>query len=460
MPDPSAKALEIREELLSSLSSPSIVSHEAPTRWSSKSAPQPLLVVNAETESDVAATVKYCAAKGIRFVAQNGGSGWAQSFDLGEDGILINLRKLNKVTFNEGKTEATIGGGSSVRDVITSAYEASTLVLTGNCNGVGVLGALLGGGYGNLLGLKGFVVDSIFSLRVVLADGELRDVTAESDPDLFWAMRGAGPNFGIATSAVVKAYPATEEDMTAWVGGLIFTPDKLEQVVQAVRDIAIRPEMNIFMYFISSGPPNNDPVILVATFLHRGTPEEGRAAYSKFYDIGPIVDTTAVTRYDDWNTGADAFCTPGARKPAYGVGFDKMIPSVWREVWDEYVRFQKRPTAENSIVLVEAYPLGTARSIDPASAAFPHRNVDINAAIIPWYDDESLDTEAVATAKKIRGIIQGGSNLLQSACYVNFGSGDESLETIYGKSLPRLQELKKRYDPNNVFNQWFNLKEM
>lgn len=345
-------------------------------------------------------------------MAQNGGNGWAITFDLGTDGVLINLASLNQVTFNAKKTQATIGGGSNINNTIQHAYSAGALVETGNCNCVGTLGAILGGGYGNLMGLYGFGVDNLLSLSVVTADGQLRNVTADSDPDLFWGLRGAGPNLGIVTSAVVKSYPATEEDMTAWTGDLIFTSDKLEQVVQAVQDLTLEPSMNIFLYFIAV---DSEPVILTTPFLYQGNATSGRLAFASLYDLGPEEDTTTVIPYNQWNSGGDSFCTRGGRKPSYGAGFQNMVPSVWRQIWTKYVDFQQKPGASNSLVLLEAYSLTKARSIDSKQTAFPHRGVNFNAVAIPWYNDTSLDDEAEEFASAVRDLWRSSDGLAQNS---------------------------------------------
>lgn len=329
--------------------------------------------------------------------------------------MLINLARLNQVAFNADKTLATIGGGSNISNTIAHAYAAGALIETGNCNCVGTLGAILGGGYGNLVGLYGLGVDNVVSLRVVNADGQLRDVNALSDPDLLWGFRGAGPNFGIVTSAVVRSYPATESDMQAWTGSLVFSPDKLEQVVQAIQGLILQPDMNLFLYFISGGPPTNEPIVLVTPYLYKGNATSGRSAFASLYAIGPESDTTTVLSYNRWNLGGDGFCTPGGRKPSFGVGFQEMVPATWRQIWDMYVEFQQKPTAENSVVLLEAYSLTKARSEDPDSTAFPHRNVNFNAVAIPWYNDTSLDDEAEAFGLAARNLWRATDNLAQNS---------------------------------------------
>ncbi|KAI1261812.1 FAD binding domain-containing protein [Xylariaceae sp. FL1019] len=424
------------------LSSKNLITSTAPARWSDFDAPHPGAVINVRNEADV--------------VASNGGNGWATTFHLGSNGVIINLAGLNQVTFDSARTQATIGGGANIKTTIDAAYAAGALVETGNCNCVGTLGAILGAGYGNLMGEYSFGVDNVLSIRVVTPDGQLRNVTAQSDPDLFWALRGAGPNFGIVTSATVKARKASAVDNQAWTGSLIYTEDQLEDVIQAIEDLPLTQEMVIFLYFLADSTTGS-PVIVASPWMHRADETSGPAAYASLYAIGPVATDTAVVEYNQWNSGSDALCDRGEYKPGWGAGFQDMIPETWRAIWDAYVAFQQLPGAERSGVLMEKYNLSAARSFAPSSAAFPNRNVNINAFAIPWYDDSSLDAEAAKFGNKVRDLLRSTSGLPRNQTYVNFAHGDEPLAEVYGDSLARLKTLKKKYDPTNVFNQWFDI---
>ncbi|KAF2875135.1 FAD binding domain-containing protein [Massariosphaeria phaeospora] len=445
---------QLSELLRPLLSGTVALSTEGPPRWSTFGAPQPNIVVDVTTEADVAKVVKYCSKNNIPFLAQNGGVGWA-AFNL-SNGVLINIAPLNEVAFSEDKTQAIVGGGASVKQTIDAAHAAGVLVVTGNCNCVGTIGAVLGGGYGNLIGEYGFGVDNVLSFNLVTARGELLNVSPTSHPDLFWAVRGAGPNFGIVTSAVMKAHPTS--DRTAWNMALIFTPDKIKQVVQAVEDLRpqLLPAQNVFMYLTNSGPPDNQPVILVTGFLLQTTEEEARAAFSGVYAVGPLSENSGILPYDQWNTGGDAFCTREMRKPGHTIGISKLHPDQWQEIWDLYAEFRSKPGAENSVMIVEIYNLEKPRSIPESSSAFAHRDVNAQALVIPWYADPALDEEAMAFAKKVRGIT--GANEEKTTAYVNFAHGDEGLEAVYGESLPRLKDIKRQWDPKGRFNQWFPIK--
>jgi hypothetical protein len=350
----------------------------------------------------------------VPFLAQNGGSGWA-TFPETNNLVIINLVHLNSITVAADKNSAILGGGARISETIAQADAAGVLIQTGNCNGAGTLGVLLGGGYGNLMGQVGFGVDSILKLRVVTADGELRTIDALQEPDLFWAFRGAGPNFGIVTSAVVKAYPKPVQERSAWCGALIYTGDKVEVVVEAIQELELTSDMVIFMYFASSGPPSHDPIVLVTPWLYQGTPDSGKKAFQSLYDIGPMMENTAVLPYTEWNTGANPFCKHSERKPSFAAGLDKLDPKAWRSVWNKYAEFQKKPTAQASVVLMEAYPINERRFAHQDSTSFSHRNVRFNVAVMTWYTDEKLDDAAVKCGKEIRDLWRGSSGRDENA---------------------------------------------
>lgn len=306
------------------------------------------------------------------------------------------------------------------------------------------------------MGEVGFGVDNIISLRVATASGELLTVSKNSHPDLFWALRGAGPNFGIVISATVNAVPATPTDRTAWISNLFFTPDKLPQIAQAIQDLPLTPEQRIYLVLTSSGPPLNSPSVLVTSFLRKGNEATGRAAFASIYDVGPSSNSSAVTPYEQWNDANTGFCTRGDRKPAYSTTITSMQPDTWPKIWDLYKAFQAK--GPNSAVLIERYNLTKARSVPAGETALNPALRDSAFAqgiVIPWYADAALDSEAIEFGKRVRDIWSDAADARENPTYVNFAHGDESLEAIYGSSLPRLRALKMKWDPEGVFGQWF-----
>lgn len=430
------------------------VAIETRLRWSDFEAPQPIVVVNATCERDIKAVVKYCNQNNLAVLPQNGGNGW-RSFNNadGKQSVVLNMAGLNQVRVAADKQSAIIGGGAIISEVIAAADSAGVLVQTGNCNCVGALGAGLGGGFGNLVGELGMAVDNLLSLRVVTAQGEAITVDPKSNPDLWWAMRGAGPNFGVVTYATYKTLPT--EDRTAWLMTLTFPGSRVSEVAQVIEDLPLKPNQVVFLILSQGG-------VMVTGFLRGGNDESGREAFASLYALGPATQSSSVNPYTSWNVPNDFFCQRGDRKPAFNTALATMNPPAWTDVFKLYDDFQKLPGAQNTAVVIERYQLAKARELGPGSSSSVQdalRGVGTfgQAIVIPWYKDSALDAQALEFASKVRDIWAGPAGGKKNPSYINFAHGDEDLEAIYGASLPRLQELKKKYDPKNVFSQWFSL---
>ena len=332
--------------------------------------------------------------------------------------MVINLRGIRQITFNGAKDQVTLQGGAIVSEVVAAAYANNARVLTGNCDCIGALGAVLGGGYGRLMGLYGLGVDNLLSVNIVTSYGVAIEVDARND-DLWWALRGAGPNFGIVTSAKMKAYPIAMVDNTAWLGPLLFTDDKIESLVQAINDLVLKPQMALFMFYATFGPPAFQPTVIAIPF-YLGTEVEGKAAFASIYAVGPIADQTSVIPYNQWNAGSASFCVKGDRKPTYGAGFSKMDPRTWRAIWNEYTAFlTANPGTGNTTVLLEAYSLDKAKSLPDSSASFPLRSSPrFQGVAIPWYADSTLDVAAETFGSKVRDLWRSTSTLKSNLTYV------------------------------------------
>jgi hypothetical protein len=325
------------------------------------------------------------------------------------------LRGLNAIKFTSNLSEVTFQGGAIIQEVVDAAYAAGARVPTGNCNCVGTLGAVLGGGVGRLMGLYGLGVDNLLSVNLVTAQGTAIKVDPHSNPDLWWALRGAGANFGIVTSATMKAYPVPKAQNGAWTGVLIYSETQIEEIVSTINDLELQPKMAVFLYYGTSGAPDYTPTVLVSPY-YVGTADEGKAAFSVLYDIGPLEDMTVWTPYNETNAGSNTFCIKGGRKPTHGAGLAEMDPSTWRSVWNEYVSFVKNPGTGDSIILLEAYSMQKARSLPDSSSAYPFRHtVNFQAAALPWYYDPTLDAKATAFASRVRDLWRGTDGLSRNS---------------------------------------------
>lgn len=329
------------------------------------------------------------------------------------------MDKLKSVVFGADGTEVTIGGGALIADVVPVAYAKSSHTLTGTCNCVGALGAILGGGFSNLMGQYGLGVDDVLSLNVVKPNGQAVIISAAldkglNDRDLFWAMRGAGPNFGIVTSAVLRAHPVPAEKLNAWTGPLSFSPDKLEAVITAIQNLNLTPEMALSVTILSIGVPT-----IMTGLFYNGPEAAGRLAFKSLLDLGPLTDRTAITPYTMWNAGSDTACLKGGRKPTFGVGFAKLDPAAWRTVYNLWVELVAKPDSSKSSILMNAVPHEKARTLPDSSSAYPfRRNVNFHATITISYTDPAFDAAALEYGKKARAVWQATDGLASDSTYV------------------------------------------
>ncbi|KAK7225258.1 hypothetical protein V2G26_013261 [Clonostachys chloroleuca] len=422
-------------------------------RWSDYAAPKPGYIVHVAEELDVAETVKYCNENQLDFLAQAGGHGGATTFHLGTNDIIINLRGLNSTVVSENKSEMLVGGGALNSEYVAAATNNGVIVLNGGCNCVGVSGLTLGGGLSYWMNEFGMPVDNLISANLVTASGELIEVSEHKNEDLLWAIKGAGPNFGIVTSLRMKVHP--RENVKVWRAQLVFSGDKLEEFLNTMNDLKLSQKMNVNwgLTYVSPGPSSS--IFAGLTYLD-GDADAAEAAFQPLFNIGP--DQTmliGVMDYARMNDAVDAFCEDGGRKPTWLVGLKSLDHPTWQQVSDQLATFVKTTNQTDSRVLVETYSTDVLREIGSDGASYPHRDINFYAFVQPIYSDSSLDDAADKFGAQVRELWRETDGFDNPRTYINFAHGDEDLEDIYGESLPRLRELKKKWDPSNRFNQWF-----
>ena len=344
-----------------------------------------------------------------------------------QEDVIINLRGLNSITANDDLTQVIFGGGIINDEFIQFAYDNGlevceyrlpnetdyqlTRSVNGGCDCVGVLGSALGGGVSRWMNRYGLPADNIVSVTVATANGSLIEVSEDNNTDLLWAIRGAGANFGIVTSATMNAYP-TLNNGRFWSGELIFSGDKLERYIDAVNNLNLTEDMTIHWGF--SHLESGRPVINAEVFWMSGDAEAGRRAFQPLYDLEPDDDTTQVVAYSHLNDDTAGFCEDGGRKPGWHVGLQTLDYPTFQAVWDNYVEFVNATGATYTGVLVECYSNYIVRDIGSAGASYPHRDINFYAMTIPIYDDPALDKAAEAYGNTVRDLWRASSGFEQS----------------------------------------------
>lgn len=290
-----------------------------------------------------------------------------------------------------------VQGGALWHDVDQAAWKHGLATVGGTVADTGVGGLTLGGGYGHLTGKYGLVFDNVVSCTVVLASGEIVKASESENPDLFWALGGAGQNFGVTVEFVFKAYPPGE----MFTGMLAFppTPDVIEEIAAAgnelyqVRDGPQGPETRAqgrcgSLVVLAKPPDAGGQTMILALHAFNGTEEEGRKLLKPFFDIGPVVNTMAMQPYPTVNNLVPAVI--GARSSMKGAAF--MLPiraGFMSEVMTKYDEFvSSNEDAAHSLVAWELYDSVKVTSLDNGSYA--NRGYHLNGLVMPtWFKQEN-----------------------------------------------------------------------
>jgi fumiquinazoline A oxidase len=327
---------------------------------------------------------------------------------------------------------------------------------------VGAVGAALGGGHGRLQGKHGLSMDAIQSMRVILANGTILTTSATENSDLFWGMRGAGQNFGIVVSAVLKTFPQTNNGMH-YDAELAFSGDKLEAIFELTNKLMDQgwpAELGAGLAFPAS---QHNKSIIALSAIFAGPADEARKYINQYAALGPLVVTEDSFTFADLGHKAAggaiaAGCTKDRLRSGHTLNQRRFDIPTMRRGFDAWAKFsQKYPSlAPWSGQLWEVFGTQAIKARPSDSTAYPNReHVEILQIISLDYDDASISQTANDFAKKWIDEYRKKSGYDKWYAYQNYASDTEPLEAIYGYEpwrLQKLRALKSEYDRDNVFN--------
>ncbi|KAM4060379.1 FAD binding domain-containing protein [Hirsutella rhossiliensis] len=423
------------------------------------------VIVEVATESDVQQTIKYANRHGMPFLAVCGGHGAPSTLNRLKNGIQINMRKMNNTRLHSDGQTAKVGGGTLQHELTAALFShgKQTATVTGSCECISVAGPLLGGGHGMLQARHGLAADNLVSARVVLADGSAVDVSATEHPDLFWALRGAGHNFGIVTSLEIKTY-----DVRApWtITTLSFTQDKLEAFFDTWNELLDAYEdpgmLALFGYILrDANLDSRHPVITLQMFSEGNDSALGdyTAAFRK---LKPAAASTVnnIPWGDLHKMGGFGVDGPPCKNNRNLIGFPNSFArwdvAAMREGFELFSELTADPVFAASLVLLETYGNKGVRAVperDNAVAPEERRYDILMSAEMLWAGDDAANVDKAARyGQRIREATRSPFSPPHS--YLNYAMGAEGLEEVYGRGevrLAKLRLLKEVYDPRNRF---------
>lgn len=456
----------IIEKLKASLKSSTVLTPDSEgyaasiKRWSDAAEKKAGVAILPTSAEDVSTTVRFSRDHSIDLAVVCGGHSTSGSSS-SDGGIVIDLSKMRRVTVDKEAMTITAQGGALWEDVDTVAGQYGVATVGGSVNHTGIAGLTLGGGYGWLTGKYGLAVDNLLEVKVVLADGTLAIASESSNPDLFWALRGAGASFGVAVEFTFKAH---KQETPVWAGQLVFLPDKLEEVVKFANHLAetSKGESGLFMAF-SAPPPMSTPLVIVATF-YNGTTSKAEEFFAPLLSLGPLVNTTAEVPYSAVNGLMNAATTHGDRKSTKGGTFvTPMDPAFIQSIVKDFADLvEELPETAGTVILFEVYSTAKLQEVSQTATAFanrgPYGNIFVGSRWTNPDNDQKCrewtrNIAAKLKAETLRMIKVEGLNVNGVTEYGNYdGLGSSGGEEIFGVNYDRLTKLKGQYDPTNVFN--------
>ncbi len=413
----------------------------------------PALIVRPIDAGDVALVIAHARRTGLPLVVRAGGHSMA-NHSTGDGALVLDLSAMRGIEIDAAAQTAWADAGILAGEYTAATHEQGYVTPFGDTGSVGVAGITIGGGVGWLARKHGMTIDSLLAVEIVTADGRLRTASADEEPDLFWAIRGAGANFGVVTRLQFRLHPLVNV-----LAGDIVLPATREVLRDMIPALLAAPDELTAMPNVMLGP--DDPAIpdehrgrpvVYLSLVWSGSQDAGEQALAPLRALGsPINDTVTWKPYTDlfYPVDRDQVGTWGVSSRALFVDAldDATIEVILRRL--------AHPSAPEALVQVRVFGGEMAR-VPGDATAFGWRDRPAILWLITPYEDLSRAAEHDAWTAAFLAELPTSD----ATTYVNF-MGDEGAEAVRGAypapTYARLRQLKLRYDPDNLFRSNHNI---
>ena len=406
----------------------------------------PAVIIKVEDANEVARAIELARETGLELAVRSGGHSNA-GHSTTEGGILLDLALMKAIEIDAAAQTAWAQPGLTAVELSQATAEHGLAIGFGDTGSVGIGGITTGGGVGYLVRRDGLTIDNLLAAEIVTADGRLLLVDEDSHPDLFWAIRGGGGNFGVVTNFKYRLHP-----LKGIVGGMMLLPATPESIAGFVAAAASAPEelstiANVMPAMEMPGVPEDvvGQVVNFAIICWSGEESAAEEALAPFRALGsPIVDMVKPMPYPEIYPPEDPDYHPLACSRT--MFMDHVDVEVAQTMLDHL------NASDAELRAVQLRPLGGAYARVPAEAtAYAHRSSPIMVNVAAFHDGSDADRAKRQTwVDELSRALNQGDN----AAYVNFltDEGPERVRAAYpGTTWDRLVEIKRRYDPTNLF---------
>jgi hypothetical protein len=424
--------------------------------WNLRVVQHPALIVIARDAQDVVAAVCFAGEQGLGIAVQSGGHGVIRPAD---GALLIVTSELRDMQVDAASRTAWIGAGLKWGLVLEETQAFGLAPLLGSSPDVGVVGYTLGGGIGWLARRYGMALDSVFSIEVVTADGQLCRTSHTENADLFWGLRGGGGAFGVVTGMEIKLYPVS----TIYAGNLIYPVERAKEVYSRYREwIKTAPDELTSSIVLMNYPPIPEiPEFLrgksfvMVRGCYCGPSEEGEGLLRYWRDWqAPFIDDFKAIPFSEVATVSN-----DPVNPLPGMSTGAWLSELSDDAIDILIRYGAAKDGPSPLIVTEVRHAGGAIArVEPGANAYGHRAAELVLNLIGMTPTPEAYRHLVAYSTEFKRLLEP---CMTGGVYMNFLEGEESQQRIRDAYSPetyqRLAALKAKYDPHNLFSYSFNI---
>ena len=418
--------------------------------WNAMIDKHPALIVRCTTTSDVVLAVNFARDNGLLLAVRGGGHNIAGSA-MCDDGIVIDLSQMKAASVNPAARRVTIAGGATLADLDASTQAHGLATPLGINSTTGVAGLTLGGGFGWLSRKHGMTIDNLESAEVVTAAGEVVRANNTEHPDLFWALRGGSGNFGVVTHFEFRLHPVGPDVLS---GLIVYPISAAKSVLRQYREfLAQAPDALSVWAVLRQAPPLpflpeevHGTGMIALALLYAGDPKLGEPLIDPLREFGtPLGEHVGVQPYIAWQQAFDPLLTPGARNYWKSHNFSTLQDGLFDAVI-ESIENLPSPQCE---IFFGAIGGATTRPA-PESAAYAHRDAQFVMNVHGRWQEQADDERCIGWAREF---FKASAPFASGGVYVNFLTADEGdrVRSAYGPNYDRLAQVKRTYDPDNLF---------
>jgi len=407
--------------------------------WNGMHDRRPALIARCMTPEDVSNAVTFAGERDLLVAVRGGGHSWPGK-SVCDDGLMIDLSPMNTVTADADKKRAYARGGALLNALDTASLEKGLVTTAGVVSHTGVGGFTLGAGFGRLNRKYGLAIDNLRGAQIVTADGRLHRISADEEPDLFWAIRGGGGNFGVVTEFEYELHPF---DRNVFSGAIVWPMSQARDVLEFYGEWCSTLSDELYVGPVLLNMPDGDNVnsVLVMEVVYNGDPAAGEKEIAPLRAIGsPVDDGVKMQDYMVMQTQEDA---------AFGHGIRSYIKNgMVKEVSQGLIDTLLDGFIPDPRLAVFTHTAGGAvRRVGELDTAFPHRNAETMLIVGGGWMDPADDEPGIAMSRELYSALEPYTG----GYYSNIDFDQSEATGNYGPAYARLQKVKSQYDPGNLF---------